>query len=106
MKNSERNSRLTSSVSCVCLINEKSKFFRDGPQRLFLPASPKILPAASGAFALINSVGNMSGWLGPGVMGWLLQKTGDYHTGLLVCAGVALLSAASMAALSGSLIRK
>ena len=62
--------------------------------------------AAAGAFALINSVGNLSGFVGPGVMGWLLQKTGSYQSGLLVCAGVALVAAASMALVSGRLARK
>jgi ACS family tartrate transporter-like MFS transporter len=62
--------------------------------------------AASGAFALINSVGNLSGFVGPGIMGWLLQKSGNYQSGLLVCAGVALVAAASMALIAGSLQRK
>jgi ACS family tartrate transporter-like MFS transporter len=62
--------------------------------------------AAAGAFALINCVGNMSGWVGPGLMGHLLQITGNYHAGLLMCAGVPLVAAASMALLSGSIARK
>jgi len=56
--------------------------------------------AAAGAFALINCVGNLSGFVGPGVMGWLKQTTGDYQTGLWVCVAVPMVAAISMAALS------
>jgi ACS family tartrate transporter-like MFS transporter len=53
--------------------------------------------AAAGAFALINSVGNLSGFIGPGMMGWLLQVTGNYRAGLWMCVGVPLVAALSMA---------
>jgi len=56
--------------------------------------------AAAGAFALINSVGNPSGFVGPGLMGWLLQTTGSYTIGMYMCTGVALAAALSMAALA------
>ena len=55
--------------------------------------------AVAGAFALINSVGNLSGFVGPGLMGWLLQTTGSYTVGMYMCAGVALAAALSMAVL-------
>jgi len=56
--------------------------------------------AAAGAFALINSVGNLSGFVGPGLMGWLLQTTGSYTIGMSMCMGVALAAALSMAVLA------
>jgi ACS family tartrate transporter-like MFS transporter len=56
--------------------------------------------AAAGAFALINCVGNLSGFVGPGLMGWLLQTTGSYRIGMWMCTGVALVAALSMAALA------
>jgi ACS family tartrate transporter-like MFS transporter len=56
--------------------------------------------AAAGAFALINSIGNLSGFLGPGLMGWLLQKTGNYSVGLWMCTAVPLVAAISMAMLA------
>jgi ACS family tartrate transporter-like MFS transporter len=62
--------------------------------------------AAAGAFALINCVGNLSGFVGPGLMGWLLQVTGSYQAGLLMCTGVPLMAAISMALLSRSLESK
>ncbi len=62
--------------------------------------------AAAGAFALINSVGNLSGSVGPWLMGWLRQLTGDYRAGLWMCVAVPLLAALSMQLLSSSLHRK
>jgi ACS family tartrate transporter-like MFS transporter len=62
--------------------------------------------AAAGAFALINCVGNLSGFVGPGMMGYLLQLTGSYRVGMLMCTAVPLLAALSMALLSKSLTRK
>jgi ACS family tartrate transporter-like MFS transporter len=59
--------------------------------------------AAAGAFALINSFGNLSGYYGPYMMGWMRQVTGDYKTGLWFCVVVPLLAALSMAAMSRSL---
>jgi ACS family tartrate transporter-like MFS transporter len=56
--------------------------------------------AAAGAFALINAVGNLSGFVGPGLMGWLLQTTGSYTIGMWMCTGVALVAAVSMTALA------
>ncbi|MBW8708182.1 MAG: MFS transporter [Alphaproteobacteria bacterium] len=56
--------------------------------------------AAAGAFALINSVGNLSGFVGPGLMGNLLQSTGSYTLGMWMCTGVALAAALSMAVLA------
>ncbi len=43
--------------------------------------------AAAAGIALINAVGNLGGWVGPSVMGWLRQSTGEYTDGLLVLAG-------------------
>ncbi len=57
--------------------------------------------AAAGAFALINSVANLSGFVGPGLMGWLLQTTGSYTIGMWMCTGVALVAAVSMTVLAG-----
>jgi nitrate/nitrite transporter NarK len=62
--------------------------------------------AAAGAFALINSFGNLSGFLGPYLMGWLRTATGDHRAGLWMCVGVLLLAAASMQFFSKSFTRK
>ncbi len=49
--------------------------------------------AAAGGIALINSIGNLSGWLGPSVVGWLKDVTGEIATGLYVVAGLEVLAA-------------
>jgi ACS family tartrate transporter-like MFS transporter len=38
--------------------------------------------AAAGAIALINSVGNLGGFAGNYLMGWLKDLSGDYRAGL------------------------
>jgi MFS family permease len=49
--------------------------------------------AAAGSIALINSIGNLSGWLGPFMVGWLKDLTGRTSTGLYVVAGLELAAA-------------
>jgi cyanate permease len=49
--------------------------------------------AAAGGFALINSIGNLSGWIGPSVVGWFEDITGKTATGLYVVAGLEILGA-------------
>jgi predicted MFS family arabinose efflux permease len=49
--------------------------------------------AAAGGIALINSVGALSGWLGPSVVGWLEDVTGKTATGLYVVAGIEVVGA-------------
>jgi D-galactonate transporter len=43
--------------------------------------------AAAAGIALINSIGNLSGWLGPFMVGWLKDLTGKTSAGLYVVAG-------------------
>jgi ACS family tartrate transporter-like MFS transporter len=47
--------------------------------------------AAAGAIALINAVGNLGGFAGPYLMGWLKDQTGDYVVGLRILAGAMFL---------------
>jgi MFS family permease len=49
-------------------------------------------PAAAAGFALINSIGSLSGWVGPSVVGWLEDITGKTTTGLYVVAGLEVLA--------------
>jgi ACS family tartrate transporter-like MFS transporter len=63
-----------------------------------LPASALSRAAAASGIALINSIGNAAGYVGPFAMGWLRQSTGGYVTGL------ALLSASMFAAAVVALI--
>jgi ACS family tartrate transporter-like MFS transporter len=47
-------------------------------------------PAATASIALINSIGNLGGFLGPYVVGYLTDLTGSYVTGIyyLTAAGL------------------
>jgi MFS family permease len=49
--------------------------------------------AAAGGIALINSIGSLSGWLGPFIVGWLADVTGRTSAGLYVVAGLEVLAA-------------
>jgi len=50
--------------------------------------------AAAAGIALINSIGNLGGFVGPTVMGWLRGTSGAYSSGLLVLAAALVLEAA------------
>jgi D-galactonate transporter len=49
--------------------------------------------AAAGGIALINSLGSLSGWVGPSVVGWLEDITGKTAAGLYVIAGLEIIGA-------------
>ncbi|MEO8076359.1 MAG: MFS transporter [Acidobacteriota bacterium] len=49
-------------------------------------------PAAAGGIALVNSIGNLAGFAGPYVMGWLKDATGTYEAGLLSLAAAGITS--------------
>jgi ACS family tartrate transporter-like MFS transporter len=57
--------------------------------------------AAAGGIAMINSVGNLGGFLGPKLMGWLLDLTQSYTIGLAVAAGLMV-----AAAILGALLKR
>jgi MFS family permease len=48
--------------------------------------------AAAGGIAIINSIGNLAGFVGPYVMGSIKDTTGSYTIGLLAIAGLVLLA--------------
>ncbi len=49
-------------------------------------------PAAAGGIAVINSIGNLSGFFGPYAMGWIKDETGSYTGGLLCLAAFGFIS--------------
>jgi len=46
--------------------------------------------AAAAGIAIINSLANLSGFMGPSIMGWIKTTTGSYTAGLLLAAGMAI----------------
>jgi ACS family tartrate transporter-like MFS transporter len=56
--------------------------------------------SAAAGIALINSMGNMGGFVGPVLIGWLKDKWGSYAAGLDVVGGMCALSAIVIVALS------
>ena len=55
---------------------------------LFLSGS-----AAAVGIATINAIGNLGGFVGPWVIGWMKDRTGSFSGGLMVVAGLLVLSA-------------
>jgi ACS family tartrate transporter-like MFS transporter len=49
--------------------------------------------AAAGGIALVNSIGNVGGFVGPYLMGWIRDATGGFTAGLLTLAGILVLGA-------------
>ena len=50
-------------------------------------------PAAAAGIATINSIGNLGGFFGPAMIGWIKDKTGSFSGGLWFVAGMLILSA-------------
>ena len=64
------------------------RFPRSGPsQRAFLTGS-----AAAGGIALINSIGNLGGFVGPYAIGWIKDATGEITLGLVVLAAAPIMA--------------
>ena len=55
--------------------------------------------AAAAGIALINSLGNLGGAVGPTVVGWLRGSSGNYTSGLLVLATALVIEAALVASM-------
>lgn len=56
-----------------------------------LPALYLSGSSAAAGIALINSVGNLGGFFGPGIIGVTKEMTGSYESGLYLLAGLAIL---------------
>ena len=56
----------------------------------FWPLAPMVLAgsAAAGGIAWINSVGNLGGFFGPSILGWLTDTFGTYKAGMYALAAV------------------
>ncbi len=49
--------------------------------------------AAAGGIALVNSIGNVGGFVGPSIMGWIRDATGSFSAGLLTLAAILAVAA-------------
>ena len=58
-----------------------------------LPGSFLTGTAAAASIGLINSLGNLGGWAGPYIVGFLSKATGSYFGGVLYLSGSALVAA-------------
>jgi nitrate/nitrite transporter NarK len=50
--------------------------------------------AAAAGIALVNSIGNVGGFVGPTVMGFLRQRTQGFEAGLVALAGTLVIAGA------------
>jgi ACS family tartrate transporter-like MFS transporter len=50
--------------------------------------------AAAGGIALVNSIGNVGGFAGPYLMGWIREASGGFSSGLLTLAAILIAGAA------------
>ena len=55
-----------------------------------LPTAVLSGTAAAAGIAVINSIGNLSGFFGPYAMGWIKDTTGSFTGGLLLIAALAV----------------
>lgn len=83
------------SVALVVLSFTLSQLGQRSVQGVFWAIPPIFLggTAAAAGIALINSVGNLGGFVGPTVMGWLRGTSGSYSAGLMVLASALVLEA-------------
>lgn len=58
--------------------------------------------AAAAGIAIVNSIGNIGGFAGPYLIGWVRETTGGFGAGLLTLAGLLALGAAVAAAMPRS----
>jgi ACS family tartrate transporter-like MFS transporter len=73
------------SIATIGLYGSKPAFWP-------LPSTFLSGTAAAGGIALVNSIGNLGGFGGPYVVGWVRESTQSYEMGLVVLAACALVS--------------
>jgi ACS family tartrate transporter-like MFS transporter len=75
-------------LTMICLMLAFAGFKSYMPAFWSLPNLFLTHAAAAGSIGLINSVGNLGGWLGPSVMGVVHEQTGSFSRGLMVLSGL------------------
>ena len=78
----------TNLVLAVCLFSLVcAGYFSYHPAFWAVPTALLSESAAAASIGLINSLGNLGGFFGPWVMGYLVQRTHSFNTGLLYLVG-------------------
>ena len=90
-----RGRGFSDSVPLIVFSFALSQLGQRSVQGVFWAIPPMFLggTAAAAGIALINSVGNLGGFVGPTVMGWLRGVSGSYSAGLLVLAAALVFEA-------------
>src|SRR4029453_1231503 len=74
-------------LTLVCFMIAFGGFKGYMPAFWSLPNLFLVEAAAAGSIGLINSFGNLGGWLGPTVMGYVKESTGSYEKSLFFLCG-------------------
>ncbi len=82
---------LTATVILLMIVLAGTKAYM--PAFWALPNLFLVNAAAAGSIGLINSIGNLGGFTGPAITGYLEKSTGSFHTSLYILAGFILVSA-------------
>ncbi len=82
-------------VTLVVLSFTLSQLGQRSVMSVFWAIPPMFLggTAAAAGIALINSIGNLGGFVGPTIVGWLRGSSGGYTSGLLVLAAALVIEA-------------
>ena len=93
-------SALAISVALFCLVG--AGYYSFHPCFWAVPTAFLSESAAAASIGLINSVGNLGGFFGPMIMGYLVNRTHSFHAGLLYLVGSLCLSGILMLAVGSS----
>ncbi|HEX7951504.1 MAG TPA: MFS transporter, partial [Burkholderiales bacterium] len=77
---------VTMSLAAIGLYGSRPSFWP--MPSLFLTGA-----AAAGGIALINSIGNLGGYVGPFIVGWIKQSTNSFEMGVYFLSACAFASA-------------
>jgi MFS transporter, ACS family, tartrate transporter len=89
---------LTPTLKIVFLCVSALGLFSVLPVFWTLPTAFLSGAAAAAGIAAVNSIGNLGGYFGPKVFGWLKDSTGSDYAGLMFLAGCAIMGAVIMLA--------
>ncbi len=89
-------SSLAIALAMFCLVG--AGYYSFHPCFWAVPTAFLSESAAAASIGLINSVGNLGGFFGPMVMGYLVNRTHSFRAGLLYLVGSLCLSAILMLA--------